>query len=132
MNSEPVWLLEETVRAVHDAQIAEHGGPPGLRDHGGLASALAHARNLWAYGEPTLFELAAAYGARLVQNHPFVDGNKRTAYVAVRLFLVLNGYDLTAPRQERVRTFLELAGGDLDEAGLARWIGQNAAPDSAG
>ena len=127
MKREPVWLLEETVRAVHDAQIAEHGGPPGLREGGGLASALAHAQNLFAYGDPTLFDLAAAYGARLVQNHPFVDGNKRTAYVAVRLFLVRNGYDLTASRADRVSTFLRLAGGDLGEADLARWIEENTA-----
>ncbi len=122
---EPVWLLEQTLLAVHDAQLAEHGGAPGLRDRGLFQSALSHPRNLFAYGTPSLFDLAAAYGARLVRNHPFMDGNKRTGYVATRLFLILNGFDLTAGPADRVRTFVSLAAGELDEAGLSAWIEEN-------
>ncbi len=125
MNGEPVWLLDQTILAAHDAQIAEHGGVAGLRDRGLLESALAHPRNLFAYGTPTLVELAAAYGARIVQNHPFLDGNKRTGYVATRLFLILNGLDLTATAKDRVLTFLQLAAGELEEAGLAAWLEAN-------
>lgn len=125
MRAEPVWLLSATLLAVHDAQLAEHGGAVGLRDSDLLDSALAHPRNLFVYGNPSLFELAAAYGARIVRNHPFVDGNKRTGYVATRLFLVLNGLDLTASAQDRVLTFLRLAAGELDETGLAEWLAAN-------
>ncbi len=128
MKREPVWLLEQTLLSVHDAQIAEHGGAPGLRDRGLLESALAHPRNLFACGNPSLFELAAAYGARIVQNHPFVDGNKRTGYVATRLFLLLNGLDVSAAPRERVLTFLRLAAGELEEPGLAEWLEANSAP----
>ena len=99
-----------------------------MRDRGLLESALAHPRNLFAYGTPSRFELAAAYGARIVQNHPFVDGNKRTGYVATRLFLALNGIDLTATAQDRVLTFLRLAAGELEETGLANWLEANCVP----
>ena len=128
MSGEPVWLLDATIRAIHDTQIAEHGGAIGMRDRGLLESALAHPRNLFAYGTPSRFELAAAYGARIVQNHPFVDGNKRTGYVATRLFLALNGIDLTATAQDRVLTFLRLAAGELEETGLANWLEANCVP----
>ncbi|HSH70542.1 MAG TPA: type II toxin-antitoxin system death-on-curing family toxin [Deferrisomatales bacterium] len=128
VRGEPVWILPATILAVRDAQMAEHGGAAGLRDPRLLDSALAHPRNLFAYGTPSLFEPAAAYGARLIQNHPFTDGNKRTGYVATRLFLVLNGMDLTAAPKDRVLTFMRLAAGTLQEAGLADWFAANGVP----
>src|SRR5438552_360670 len=101
----PIWVLKSTILKIHDAQIAEHGGSAGLRDEGLLESALSHPQNLHAYSEPSLFELATVYAERIAKNHPFVDGNKRTAYVVMVLFLKLNGYELTAPKEERVVKF---------------------------
>lgn len=122
---EPLWILPETLIAAHEAQIAEHGGPEGIRDIALLESALAHPINLFQYSSPSLFELAASYGARIVGNHPFVDGNKRVAYIAMRLFLLLNGHDLKAPAPEKVRVVLALAAGELSEADLAIWLMNN-------
>jgi len=119
---EPEWLLEAAILALHDQQIAEHGGLSGLRDYGLLQSALAHPKNLFSYGEPSLPELSAAYASRIAKNHPFVDGNKRTAYLAARLFLRLNGFDFNASREEKVKTFLDLATGQISETDLAHWI----------
>jgi death-on-curing protein len=110
------------VIAIHDAQLAEHGGSAGVRDHGLLDSALARARNLDAYGEPDAADLAAAYGFGIARNHAFVDGNKRTAFVAVELFLDLNGYRLIAEDAACVLTMLAVAGGDIDETTLAGWV----------
>ena len=122
--AEIVWLLEETVRAVHSRQISEHGGRPGVRDEGLLLSALARPRNLTAYGDPPpdLAALAAAYAFGLARNHPFVDGNKRVALVAARTFLLVNGAGLVASQEEKYVTFLRLAEGSLGEAELAAWI----------
>ena len=119
-----VWLLEETIRAIHLRQIAEHGGGEGLRDEGLLSSALARPQNLFAYGQPPpdLAALAAAYAYILARDHPFVDGNKRTALVAARTFLLLNGADLEAGQDEKFLTFLRLAEGSLTEEELADWI----------
>ena len=119
-----VWLLEETLTAIHHRQIAEHGGSEGLRDEGLLLSALARPQNLLAYGEPApdLASLAAAYAYGIARNHPFVDGNKRTALVAARTFLILNGVDLEATQDDKVLTFLNLAGGAISEEELADWI----------
>src|SRR5215211_8338388 len=119
-----VWLLEETLTAIHHRQIAEHGGSEGLRDEGLLLSALARPQNLLAYGEPApdLASLAAAYAYGIARNHPFVDGNKRTALVAARTFLILNGVDLDATQDEKVLTFLNLAEGVMSEEELAEWI----------
>jgi death-on-curing protein len=119
-----VWLLEDTVIAIHHRQIAEHGGSEGLRDEGLLSSALARAQNLLAYGQPLpdLAALAAAYAYGIARNHPFVDGNKRTALVATRTFLLLNGVDLDASQDEKYLTFLQLAHGTLTEEQLAEWI----------
>src|SRR5262245_5063012 len=99
---EPIWILKEVVLKIHDAQLAEHGGAVGVRDNGLLESALQHPQNLYAYGQPTLFELAAAYAERIAKNHPFVDGNKRTAYVVMALFLRINNYEITAAKVERI------------------------------
>ena len=119
-----VWLLEETLTAIHHRQIAEHGGSEGVRDEGLLSSALARPQNLLAYGEPPpdLAALAAAYAHGIARNHPFVDGNKRTALVAARTFLLLNAVDLDATQDDKVLTFLALAEGAISEEELADWI----------
>ena len=119
-----VWLLEETVIAIHSRQISEHGGGEGLRDAGLLSSALARPGNFLAYTKPRpdLAALAAAYAFGIARDHPFVDGNKRTALVAARTFLIVNGVDLGATQDEKYLTFLELAKGTLAEEGLADWI----------
>ena len=119
-----VWLLEETIIAIHQRQISEHGGSEGLRDEGLLASALARPQNLLAYAQPPpdFAALAAAYAFGIARNHPFVDGNKRTALVAARTFLLLNGVNLEANQDEKYLTFLELAQGTLTEEQLADWI----------
>ena len=119
-----VWLLEETIVAIHQRQIAEHGGGEGLRDEGLLVSALARPQNLFAYGQPPpdLAALAAAYAYGLACDDPFVDGNKRTALIAARTFLLLNGANLEAGQDEKFLTFQRLAEGSLTEEELADWI----------
>lgn len=119
-----VWLLEETVMAIHHRQISEHGGSEGLRDEGLLASALARPQNVLAYAQPPpdLAALAAAYAYGIARNHPFVDGNKRTTLVAARTFLLLNAVNLEANQDEKYLTFLQLAQGTLTEEQLADWI----------
>lgn len=121
---EIVWLLEETLIAIHHRQIAEHGGSEGLRDESLLSSALARPQNQLAYGEsrPDLASLAAAYAYGIARNHPFIDGNKRTALVAARTFLILNGVDLDATQDDKFLTFLNLAEGAISEEELANWI----------
>ena len=118
------WLLEETAYAIHKRQIAEHGGGDGLRDEGLLLSALARPQNLLAYSEktPDVAALAASYGFGIAKNHPFIDGNKRTALVVTRTFLLLNGFSLSASQEEKYLTFLKLAEGNLSEEELAAWI----------
>ena len=122
--SEPIWLRLEAILAAHDDQLAEHGGGVGIRNQGLLESALARPLNLHAYGEPSLPKLAAAYAFGIARNHPFVDGNKRTALVAAETFLGLNGVDLTATDLECVEVFLSLAAGETTEEALADWIAQ--------
>ncbi|MDX1914250.1 MAG: type II toxin-antitoxin system death-on-curing family toxin [Methylophilus sp.] len=117
-----VWLNNAVMLAIHDEQLAEHSGISGIRDEGMFLSAMQRAPNLAQYGQPDHAELAAAYGVGLAKNHPFLDGNKRTAFVAVELFLVLNGYQLTATDADCVLTMLAVASGDLDEAAFATWI----------
>ncbi len=126
--TEPVWLSVDLLLAIHDEQIAEHGGGEGLRDRGLLESALARPQNLAVYGEPDIVAMAAALGFGIARNHPFVDGNKRTAYVAVETFLLLNGVALTASDAECVVAMLDLAAGELPEAGFAAWLSDNTAP----
>lgn len=123
-----VWIEESVVWAVHEAQLAEHGGGAGVRDAGLLISALARPRNLAAYGEPDTADLAAAYGFGVACNHPFIDGNKRTAFVCIELFLVLNGLALSATDADCVATMLALAAGNLAEPELAAWIRTHATP----
>ena len=116
------WVNPSVVAAIHDEQIAEHGGASGLRDTGLLDSALARPLNLSAYGEPDIAALAAAYAFGIVKNHPFVDGNKRTAFVVLRTFLLLNGSDLSAQLAERVVKMLAVAEGTVDEDQFAEWV----------
>ena len=116
------WLDSTVVVAIHEAQIAEHGGVAGTRDPGLLESALARPRDLVSYGAPDHADLAAAYGHGIARNHPFADGNKRSAFVAVELFLALNGYRLVADDSDCVLTMLAVAAGDIDEPGFAAWI----------
>ncbi|HEV8581023.1 MAG TPA: type II toxin-antitoxin system death-on-curing family toxin [Thermoanaerobaculia bacterium] len=123
---EPVWVREDVVLAIHRRQLSEHGGGGGVRDPGLLDSALARPKNLLAYsGESDLALLAASYAWGLARNHPFVDGNKRTAYVVCRTFLRLNGRDLDASQEEKYLTFLQLAEDRLTEQDLAAWIRQH-------
>lgn len=116
------WIERPTIVAVHHEQLAEHGGRAGLRDESLLESARARSQQLAAYGEPDLPALAAACGFGLAKNHAFVDGNQRPAFVAVELFLVLNGSELVADDVDCTMTMLTLAAGDIDEAGFAAWI----------
>jgi death-on-curing protein len=126
--SGPIWIDLEVVLAIHDEQLAEHGGQAGVRDRGLLESALARPRNQFAYGESSLPRLAASYAFGISRNHPFLDGNKRTSLVVAELFLDLNGLDLTASDEACVATFLRLAAGELGEDDLARWIEANSRP----
>ncbi|MGK7295895.1 MAG: type II toxin-antitoxin system death-on-curing family toxin [Candidatus Wenzhouxiangella sp. M2_3B_020] len=128
---EPRWLSPELVEAIHERQIAEHGGTAGMRDRTLLESALARARQLHAYGGTDVDEpaMAAAYGFGIARNHPFADGNKRSAYVAMRLFMKLNGWDLVADPQDRYRTMIRLAAGEISEPELADWLRANSRPD---
>lgn len=119
---EPRWVGEATALALHDRQLAEHGGPSGIRDAGMLASALARAINQWGYGEGDLCALAAAYAFGLTRNHPFADGNKRTAWVTARLFLRKNGLTLSFEERDAIRTVKRLAAGELSEEELAEWF----------
>lgn len=124
----PRWLPKDLILAVHNRQLAEHGGAAGVRDEGLLESALARLQNLYAYGEEDAAALAAAYAFGIVRNHPFVDGNKRTAFVACELFLAANGYDLSAPDEECLAAMLALAAGEMDEAEFAAWLRENVEP----
>ena len=125
--SDWVWLETAVVLAAHDEELAEHGGDQGVRDQGLLESALARPKNLAAYGEPDVAALAAAYAFGIAKNHPFVDGNKRTALVALELFLDQNGYELAADDVQCVLIVLALAEGKLPERELAQWIRKNLA-----
>lgn len=122
--SEPVWVRQDVVLAMHEEALKLHGGPEGVRDMGLLESALARPKNLLAYSEqpPSLAKLAAAYAKGIVANHPFVDGNKRIAFTVSVTFLRLNGLKLTAPREDRVLTFWSLADGSLTEEQLGDWF----------
>jgi death-on-curing protein len=122
VNTPWVWIDPAVLDAVHEEQLAEHGGAPGVRDIGLFESELARPRNLVAYGDPDAAALAAAYGHGLARNRPFIDGNKRTAFVAVELFLALNGLELQACDEDCVMTMLALAGGELTEEAFADWI----------
>jgi len=121
--SEIEWVLEHTVLAIHNRQISEHGGTSCMCDGGLLSSAIARPQILVAYGEVVgLWEPAASYTFGIAKNHPFVDGNKRTAFVVMRTFLLLNGKDLNTAQEDKYLTFLKLAAGEIGEEELAEWI----------
>ena len=119
------WLREDVVIALHDEQIAEHGGRLGIRDRGLLSSALARPQNQVAYEKPSVFNLAAAYAFGVIQNHPFVDGNKRAGFLAAYVFLDLNGWELAASEAEAVNAVMALATGEMDETGFSVWLKDN-------
>ncbi len=143
MDKEPVWIAENDALAIHRRQLSEHGGLDGIRDATLLASAMARPQQLYAYamarpqqlyayGENVdLPALAASYAYGIARNHPFVDGNKRTALVAARLFLRVNGHNLVASREDKYRMFLSLAEGSLPEAQLAEWIRIHTVPEKS-
>jgi death-on-curing protein len=122
------WVGASVVYAIHDRQLAEHGGPDGIRDRGAIESALARAQNLAAYEEPDAAALAAAYAYGLARNHGFVDGNKRTAWVVARLFLADHGWRLQFDRLAAVQTMEAVAAGVLSEAGLGDWFRRHLVP----
>lgn len=128
MNRSWVWLDSKVLLAVHEEQLAEHDGAPGTRDLGLFESALARPRNLALHGQPDIADLAAAYGCGIARNHPFIDGNKRTAFVAVELFLLLNEQELLADDANCVLTMLAVAAGSLDEAAFAAWLRAHSRP----
>ena len=125
--TKPIWINLRVTKAFHDRQINEHGGLPGLRDDGLLSSAFSRAYNTYHYSDPKpdIAQLAATYDFRLAKNHPFNDANKRTTLIAIRLFLKLNGYDLTASPEEKYKTIICVAASDISENELAQWIREN-------
>lgn len=127
MSRQWIWLATDVAVAAHGEQLAEHGGPIGVRDGGALDSAMARPRNLAPYGEPDLAALAAAYGFGIARNHPFVDGNQRTAAVVMETFLMLNAAVLDASDAELVVAIQDLAAGELSEDELADWLRQHGA-----
>ncbi len=131
---EPYWIPKESALAMHERQLAEHGGLPGVRDEGLLESALARPRNLFFYSEKPVDmpRMAASHAYGIATNHPFIDGNKRTALVVSRTFLLLNGWNLAASQEEKYRTIIALAAGQLDEDALAEWFAGNSRKASAG
>lgn len=122
------WLDKTIILAVHDRQIAEHGGGQGIRDEGLLESALARPVNLAGYGEPEIADLAAAYAFGIARNHPFIDGNKRTAWVAARLFLLLNAVEMQFDKADATVMMQCLAAGDLSEDEVACWFRDHIVP----
>ncbi len=120
------WIDAAVVRAIHEEQLAEHGGSEGLRDEGLLESALGRPHNLASYGKPDVAACAASYGFGIARNHPFLDGNKRTAFVAVELFLDLNAHVLEASDADCVLTMLQVAEGSMSEEDFAGWIRRHA------
>jgi death-on-curing protein len=128
--TEPIWLDERDARAVHDRSLVLHGGAPGVRDAGLLDSALARPRQLAAHGDAVdIVDLAAAYTCGLIQNHLFIDGNKRTGFIVGILFLELNGLRFAASEEEATRAVMALAAGDLDAAGCTAFLRANSRPE---
>jgi death on curing protein len=123
--SEPRWLTEKQVIQFHAEQLAIFGGPAGVRDAGALASALGRPKNKWAYENADLAAMAAAYAFGLAKNHPFVDGNKRAAFMAMVVFLNKNAVPFAPPEAQATAIMIDLAAGEVDEEGLTRWIRDN-------
>jgi death on curing protein len=123
--NEPRWVTLHDIEDIHAEQLALFGGPAGIRDRGALESALGRPINRWHYENADMAQLAAAYAFGIARNHPFVDGNKRTAFAALMVFLRLNGISFAPPPPDATAAMMALAAGDIDEAGLARWIAAN-------
>jgi death-on-curing protein len=123
-----LWIDKRALLMLHDESLAEHGGAAGLRDEGLLDSALARPLNLAVYGEPDAAELAAAYGYDLAKNRPFIDGNKRAAFLATGLFLAMNGFRLRASQAEATVAVFTLAAGEINEAAFAAWLREHSQP----
>ena len=131
--TDPIWIDARDALTLHDRLLALHGGAAGVRDDGLLQSALARAQQLYAYADtPDLIEMATAYTAGIVRNHPFADGNKRTGFVVGILFLELNGYRFTATQESAAQAVIELVAGTLDEAGYASFLRANTEAQSGG
>lgn len=128
MTTEPKWLGVESVLVMHEEQLAEHGGGAGVRDLGLLESALARPRNAWSYGQSDLIALAVLYASGIMRNHPFVDGNKRTGFLAAYSFLYVNGVEIVADEAEVVVQCLSLAASEIDEAEFVAWLRENVTP----
>ena len=126
--TEPIWVLREVAFGAHEQSLALFGGSAGVRDEGLLDSALGRPLNLFAYGRPTRFELAASYAAGVVKNHPFIDGNKRTGFVVAVTFLELNGCRFAAEEADAAVRILALAAGEMTEAACAAWLEANSRP----
>ena len=122
---EPFWVLREVVLTLHDVLLAEFGGPPGIRDETLLDSALARPQQMFHYQDPDLFALATAYIYGILKNHPFVDGNKRTAFMTGFVFLAKNGKQLNAPEAETTQAILDLTADTMTEAEFALWLKKN-------
>ncbi len=122
------WINRRALLLLHGESLVIHGGAPGIRDEGLLDSALARPENLAAYGQPDVFDCAAAYAFDLAKNHPFIDGNKRAGFLGAGMFLRLNGYRLTATPQDATLRMLPLAASELSEADYAAWLRQHSAP----
>lgn len=120
--NKPIWIDNSDCIAFHNELLAWFGGLDGIRDEGMLDSALNRPLQLFHYSEPTLFELAAAYATGLVKNHPFLDGNKRSGFMAAALFLEINGYSFQAPEEEAVIMTRDLAAGNTTEKAYAEWL----------
>jgi death on curing protein len=130
ITNEPIWISEHLALAIHERQLAEHGGGTGIRDKGMFESAMARPRQLFAYGGPdtAIPDLAAAYAFGLARNHPFVDGNKRTAYVVCRTFLILNGWDIVGAPEDRYAAFLSMSAGEMDSEAFTDWLRNHTRP----
>ena len=127
-SNEPAWCSKKLVLAMHAETLRQFGGTAGLRDEGRLESALSRPQNRYAFADPSLFELAAAYCHGIVRNHPFVDGNKRTGLLSARAFLFRNGHRLDPDEADMVRVVERVASGEVSEEELAQWIEQNTVP----
>lgn len=128
--NEPLWISEKIVQAIHQNQIQQHGGSLGIRDENLLSASLARPKHFLAYGQPKLFDLAAAYGYGLAKNHPFIDGNKRTAFAVMATFLLVNGYLLDVPEMEVVEMMEQLATNQQTQESLAKWLEKNSVVSS--
>lgn len=122
---EPTWLVTGFILSLHEELLAEFGGSAGIRDEGLLESALGRPRNLFGYGKPSLFDLAASYAYGIISNHPFVDGNKRIGFMTAYTFLGRNGFQLRAPEPEATAATLAMATGELTEQEYAKWLTQH-------